>query len=123
MKNEKNYMGVFLYIKYGKFWSVSLGHSVEHKPLFSEECQIRESREVRETKILGYNYQGGKVLKGAIISTFKVTIEHEEGKVILHLPFLGIVKIEFLQLKLAINLSSSFCNYPYMYPSAPAYTF
>ena len=33
MKNEKNYMGVFLY----KFWSVSLEHFVEHKPLISEE--------------------------------------------------------------------------------------
>ena len=29
---------VFLYIKYSKFWSVSLEHFVEHKPLISEKC-------------------------------------------------------------------------------------
>ena len=28
---------VFLYIKYSKFWSVSLEHFIEHKPLISEE--------------------------------------------------------------------------------------
>ena len=28
---------VFLYIKYSKFWSVSLEHFVQHKPLISEE--------------------------------------------------------------------------------------
>ena len=27
-----------MYIKYGKFWSVSLGHFIKHKPLISEEC-------------------------------------------------------------------------------------
>ena len=35
-KNDKNYEG-FLIKKYGKFWSVSLEHYVEHKPLTSEE--------------------------------------------------------------------------------------
>ena len=29
---------VFLYIKYSQFWSISLEHFVERKPLFSEEC-------------------------------------------------------------------------------------
>ena len=29
---------VFLYIKYSKFWSVSLEHFVQRKPLISEEC-------------------------------------------------------------------------------------
>ena len=33
MKNEKNY------IRYSKFWSVSLEHFVERKPLISEEWQ------------------------------------------------------------------------------------
>ena len=37
MKNEKKKTTcVFLYIKYGKFWSVSL----ERKPLISEECNL-----------------------------------------------------------------------------------
>ena len=36
MKNEKNYM-VFLYIKCSKFWSVSLEHFIERKPLIYEE--------------------------------------------------------------------------------------
>ena len=35
MKNEKNYTRVFLH---SKFWSVSLEHFVEHKPLIYEEC-------------------------------------------------------------------------------------
>ena len=29
---------VFIFQKYGKFWSVSLGHFINHKPLISEEC-------------------------------------------------------------------------------------
>ena len=29
---------VFLYIKYSKFWSISLEHFVERKPLIYEEC-------------------------------------------------------------------------------------
>ena len=41
MKNEKKTTWVFLYIKYGKCWSVSLKHfKVECKPPFSEECFI-----------------------------------------------------------------------------------
>ena len=36
MKNE-NICVCFLYIKYSKFWSVSLEHFVERKPLISEE--------------------------------------------------------------------------------------
>ena len=31
---------VDIYIKYSKFWSVSLEHFVERKPLFSEECDM-----------------------------------------------------------------------------------
>ena len=38
MKNEKNYNMGFLFQKYGKFWSVSRGHFIKHKPLISEEC-------------------------------------------------------------------------------------
>ena len=26
-----------IYIKYGKFWSISLGHFIKHKPLISED--------------------------------------------------------------------------------------
>ena len=33
---------VFLYIKYSKFWSVSLEHFVKRKPLIYEECQMEE---------------------------------------------------------------------------------
>ena len=29
-----------LYIKYRKFWSVSLGHFIKHNPLISEECTL-----------------------------------------------------------------------------------
>ena len=39
MKNE-NSTWVFLYIKYSKFWSLSLEHFVERKPLISEEWYI-----------------------------------------------------------------------------------
>ena len=35
-KPEKNYLG-FLIPKICKFWSVSLGHFIKHKPLISEE--------------------------------------------------------------------------------------
>ena len=51
-KEWKKQLWVFVYIKYGKFWSVSPGHFIKHKPLISEEClaraawhffQIRES--------------------------------------------------------------------------------
>ena len=40
--NEKwrKQLWVFIYIKYGKFWSVSLEHQVEYKPLISEEWSI-----------------------------------------------------------------------------------
>ena len=37
MKNEKS-MWVFIFQKYGKFWSVSLKHFIKHKPLISEQC-------------------------------------------------------------------------------------
>ena len=37
---KKKTTWVFLYIKYSKFWSVSLEHFVERKPLISEEWQI-----------------------------------------------------------------------------------
>ena len=61
---------VFLYIKYGKFWSVSQGHYVEHKPLISEEwctvkifehafvvCFPREPRELFQSDLMiNYNY-------------------------------------------------------------------
>ena len=36
MKNEKN-TWVFIFQKYGKFWSVLLEHFIKHKPLISEE--------------------------------------------------------------------------------------
>ena len=31
-------LGVFIFQKYGKIWSVSLGHFIKHIPLISEEC-------------------------------------------------------------------------------------
>ena len=34
---KKNYLIVILLQKYGKFWSVSLGHFIKHKPLIFEE--------------------------------------------------------------------------------------
>ena len=37
MKNEEKIMWVFIFQKYGKFWSISLQHSIKHKPLISEE--------------------------------------------------------------------------------------
>ena len=37
MKNGKSNFWVFVYIKYGKFESVSPGHFIKHKPLISEE--------------------------------------------------------------------------------------
>ena len=37
MKNEKKTMIFFLFQKYGKFSSVSLGYFIKHKPLISEE--------------------------------------------------------------------------------------
>ena len=41
MKNEKNW--VFVFQKYGKFWSVSLGHFIKHKPLISNEWSYMHS--------------------------------------------------------------------------------
>ena len=38
MKNLKKQLWVFVFIKYGKFWSVSPELSIKHKPLISEEC-------------------------------------------------------------------------------------
>ena len=35
MKNRKSNFGFsYMYIKYGKFWSISLGYFIKHKPLF-----------------------------------------------------------------------------------------
>ena len=39
MKNKKT-TWVFLYIKYSKFWSISLEHFIERKPLIYEEWQL-----------------------------------------------------------------------------------
>ena len=36
MKNRKS--NFFVYIKYGKFWSISPIHFIKHKRLISEEC-------------------------------------------------------------------------------------
>ena len=36
MKNEKT-TWVFVFQKCGKFWTISLGHFIQHKPLISEE--------------------------------------------------------------------------------------
>ena len=43
--NEKwnKQLSVFVFIKCGKFWSISLGHFIKHKPLISEECQCQIS--------------------------------------------------------------------------------
>ena len=37
MKKRKKQLWVFVYIKYGKFWSNFLELFIKHKPLFSEE--------------------------------------------------------------------------------------
>ena len=37
-EKRKKQLWVFVYIKYGKFWSISLELFVEHKPLIYEEC-------------------------------------------------------------------------------------
>ena len=37
---DKNNTWVFFFHKYSKFWSISLGHKFECRPLFSEECTI-----------------------------------------------------------------------------------
>ena len=41
-QNEKwkKKLWVFVYIKYGKYCSVSPGHFIKHKPLISEECYL-----------------------------------------------------------------------------------
>ena len=51
MKSEKT-TWVFLYIKYSKFWSISLENFVEHKPLIYEEWLIIFFH--RSTKLIGY---------------------------------------------------------------------
>ena len=44
MKNEKKiHTWVFVFQKYGQFWSILLGHFIKHKPLFSEECQHKQN--------------------------------------------------------------------------------
>ena len=40
MKNRESHFGFSYIKKYGKFWSISLGHFIKHKPLISEECFI-----------------------------------------------------------------------------------
>ena len=37
-EKRKEQYWVFVCIKYGKFWSILLGHFIKHKPLISEEC-------------------------------------------------------------------------------------
>ena len=37
---------IFLWLKYGKIWSVSLGHFIKHKPLISEECSLMRQKTV-----------------------------------------------------------------------------
>ena len=37
-EKRKKQLWVFVYIKYGKFWSVSLELFIKQKPPFSEEC-------------------------------------------------------------------------------------
>ena len=42
-EKRKKQLWVFKYIKYAKFWSVSLEHFIKHKPLISEEWCIYTS--------------------------------------------------------------------------------
>ena len=35
----KKYIWFFIFQKYGKFWSISLGYFIKHKPLISEKCE------------------------------------------------------------------------------------
>ena len=34
---KSNFAFLYIYIKYGKFWSILLGHSIKQKPHISEE--------------------------------------------------------------------------------------
>ena len=51
MKNEKKNMRVFVFQKYGKFWSILLGHFIKHKLLISEEWTNNLSKIKIETHI------------------------------------------------------------------------
>ena len=44
MKNEKKTTWVFVFQKYGKFWSILWGHFINPKPLISEECIVNVFR-------------------------------------------------------------------------------
>ena len=37
MKNKQKTTWVFVFQKYGKFWSILLGHFIKHKPLSYED--------------------------------------------------------------------------------------
>ena len=39
-EKQKKTTWVFIFQKYGKFWSVSLEHFIKHKPYISEECSV-----------------------------------------------------------------------------------
>ena len=38
MVSDEIRLWIFLFLKYGKIWSVSVGHVINHKILISEEC-------------------------------------------------------------------------------------
>ena len=42
-ENWKKQLWVFVYIKYGKFWFILLGHFIKHKPLIFEEWTSKSS--------------------------------------------------------------------------------
>ena len=39
-EKEKKTTWVFVFQKYGKFWSILLGHFIKHKLLISEKCNV-----------------------------------------------------------------------------------
>ena len=43
-KWKKKLIWVFVFQKYGKFWSISLGYFIKHKPLISEEYTFLPSK-------------------------------------------------------------------------------
>ena len=63
MKNKQKTTWVFLYIKFSKFWSVSLEHFVERKPLISEECSLTHSQSRSFLMVVGMLFTQKRGLK------------------------------------------------------------
>ena len=60
MLNKK--IWVFLFQKYGKFWSILLKHFSKHKPLFYEELAVAVYAKMYHEMINEFQYGFGKCL-------------------------------------------------------------